>query len=325
MRISPEAIVADKRLEPIPQEIEIKEAFVDRYRELLGTQYGTFLEHSLSYARKSIRVNTLKISVDELQRRLGDWRLEPIPWCPEGFFLTYRNEERYDIGNLVEHQLGYLYVQDSASMIPPVVLRPLPGEFVLDLCAAPGSKTTQMAAMMENEGLLFANDVAGSRMKPLGLNLQRCGVRNTIVTLRANRKFAQIFDKVLVDAPCSATGTVRKSLKALQMWSPGFVRKMAAEQRKLLAEGWRCLKPGGLLVYSTCTLEPDENEANVSQFLDRHDDAALEEIDLPIARSPAVRAFAGRTFRPEVEKCLRIWPQDNDTEGFFVATFRKLA
>ena len=309
---------------PIPQRIAVKPEFEERYRALLGDRYDEFMRHSLAYARKAIRVNTLKIGAAALRKRLErDWSLTPVPWCDEGFFLEYRHGKRFDVGNLPEHQLGYVYVQDPASMIPPIVLDPKPGEFVLDLCAAPGSKTTQLAMMMANNGVLVANDVSGDRLKPLGLNLQRCGVMNTIVTVHANRHLPPVFDRVLVDAPCSATGTVRRSLKALQMWSPGFVRRMAAEQRSILECGWRLLKPGGTLVYSTCTLEPEEDEGQVSAFLDRHPDAEILLVDLPITRSPAVTSFNGAVYRQEVERCLRIGPEDNDTEGFFVAKLRK--
>ena len=302
----------------------MKQGFVDRYKELLGDKYDAFLQHSLSYARKSIRVNTLKITVDKLQERLSEqWELTPVPWCKEGFFMQFKEKDRFDIGNLPEHQLGYMYVKDAASMIPPVVLDPQKDETVLDLCAAPGSKTTQLASMMGNTGVVVANDVSGSRMKPLGLNLQRCGVQNVIIALHANRRLPQTFDKVLVDAPCSATGTIRKSLKALQMWSPGFVERMAQLQRQVMEHGWNVLKPGGVMVYSTCSLEPQENEENISHFLEKHNDAALEDIDLDIVRSPAITEFDGRAYNSDVKKCLRIWPQDNNTEGFFVARLRK--
>lgn len=308
---------------PIPQEVEFKAAFIERYQELLGERLDAFLEYSSAYIRKSIRVNTIKIGVDELRRRLEpEWELTPVPWCPEGFWIRSRGEERFDIGNLPEHQLGYLYIQDAASMIPPVVLEPRPGEVVLDLCAAPGSKTTQMAQMMRGEGLLVANDVDASRLKPLGLNTQRCGVANCAITLRANDKFAPVFDRLLVDAPCSGTGTIRRSLKIARMWSPGLVRKMAAVQRHLLGRAYRLLKPGGTLVYSTCTLEPEEDEGVVSWLLE-HTDARLEEISLPIQRSPAVTVWQGKAYHPEVVRCLRIYPQENDTEGFFVARLRK--
>ena len=220
--------VGSPALTPIPQNVIIKPLFEERYRQLFGDQYDGFIKYSLSYIRKCIRVNTLKISVEELKRRLEPtWNLIPVSWCPEGFFISHKNDERFDLGNLIEHQLGYIYIQDAASMIPPVVLMPEPGERVLDLCAAPGSKTTQLAQYLNNNGLLVANDADLGRLKPLGLNLQRCGVTCAIVTLRANERMRELglFDKVLVDAPCSGTGTVRRSLKTLLMWGPGLPKQ----------------------------------------------------------------------------------------------------
>lgn len=307
---------------PIPQEITFKPAFLERYRELYGGRFDEFITYSGAYLRKAIRVNTLKIGVDALRARLEpDWDLGPVPWCAEGFWITRRGERRFDVGNLPEHQLGYVYIQEAASMIPPVVLAPRPGETVLDLCAAPGSKTTQIAAMMENSGVLIANDIDAKRLKPLGLNLQRCGVRNTAVTLRGNRQFAPVFDRILVDAPCTGTGTIRKSLKVLQMWSPGLVARMVREQRRLIARAYELLRPGGRLVYSTCTLEPEEDEGVVSWLLGRSD-AELLPIDIPIERTPPVTEWRGATY-VGVEHVLRISPQDNDTEGFFVAKIGK--
>lgn len=312
-------------LTSIPQEVEIKPAFAERYKALLGDRYDEFMKYSLSYARKCIRVNTLKSSPEDIKKRLGDkWHLEPVSWCKESFFITFKEGKRFDIGNLEEHQLGYLYIQDAASMLPPVVLNPRPEEFVLDLCAAPGSKTTQMAAMMENTGMLIANDVDVGRVKPLGLNLQRCGVANALIVGKANKKLPEeYFDKVLVDAPCSGTGTIRRSLKTLMMWSPNLVKKLNRVQRKLAQQGFDKVKPGGVLVYSTCTLEPEENEGVVSALLEHNPNASVEEITLDITRSPAIISFDGQEYNPQVAKCLRILPQDNDTEGFFVCKIRK--
>jgi len=267
------------------------------------------------------------VSVEDVQARLEkNWILKRVPWCAEGFTIEYRHGKRFDIGNIPEHQLGYFYVQESASMIPPVVLDPQPGELVLDLCAAPGSKTTQIAQYMQNTGIIIANDVQIDRLKPLGLNLQRCGVINTITTIRSNRKLAGIgpFDRVLVDAPCTGTGTVRRSLKTLLMWSPGLVRKLSNDQRQLIQTGFDLLKPGGVLVYSTCTQEPEENEGVVSWLLSKNENAVIDEISLDIKRSPAILSWGGADYDPRVAKCLRIYPQDNDSEGFFVARLRKI-
>ena len=305
----------------------IKDSFREHYMELLGKDYDKFMESSLSFIRKSIRVNTLKVPIAKLKKRLEDkWELEQVPWCKEGFWITHKTEKRFDIGNLLEHPIGYIYVQDAASMIPPVVLDPKPGELVLDMCAAPGSKTTQMAMYMKNKGIIVANDLQTDRIKALAINLERCGVSNTILTqMNANafRNRGIEFDKVLVDAPCSGTGTIRRSLKILKMWSPNLVKKMAGIQKSLIETGFRVLKPGGIMVYSTCTQEPKENEAIVSHLLDKFSDAKIEKINLKINRSKPILKFRDLKINPAVKDCLRIYPQDNDSEGFFVAKITK--
>ena len=326
--------MSEEKLETIPDSAKfpVKEKFAERYNSLLGNKYGDFIKYSTAYIRKSIRVNTLKISVNELVKRLEkNWALAQVPWCDEGFWIDYKAElsedKRYDIGNTLEHQLGYIYVQDAASMIPPVVLEPRPGELVLDMCSAPGSKASQISAMMKNKGLLIANDIKGDRLKALGINLQRMGVSNALITQMLGHRFRKSnlgFDKVLVDAPCSGTGTIRRSLKILTMWGPGMVKKMASQQKQMIASGFEALKPGGTLVYSTCTMEPEEDEGVVSWLLEHYPDARVEEINLDIKRSPAITEFGGEKYNPEVSKCLRIWPQDNDTEGFFIARIKKL-
>jgi NOL1/NOP2/sun family putative RNA methylase len=311
-------------LKPIPdtETLEFKPKFVERYSRL--TDWDTYRRYSLSFLRKSIRVNTLKISVPDLITRLGDrFNLEPIPWCKEGFWIVHK-EGRLDIGNTPEHALGYYYVQEAASMIPPVVLNPQPGETVLDMAAAPGSKSTQIAQYLWNTGVLVANDITGDRLAALGVNLQRCGVLNTIVTQMQGQRLAGFqFDKVLLDAPCSGTGTIRKSLKTVQLWNPDMVKRLTHIQSKMLDAAWRVLKPGGTMVYSTCSTEPDEDEGVISAFLARAPDAKLGDIHLAIKHGPAVTEFEGVTYNPDVKKCLRLWPQDNDTEGFFVAKLVK--
>ncbi len=302
--------------------VEFKPAFIERYTKL--TDWEVFKRYSLSYLRKAIRVNTLKITMPELKKRLAPaWKLTPVPWCKEGFWIE---GERRDIGNLPEHILGYVYVQDPASMIPPIVLDPRPGETVLDLCAAPGSKTTQIGQYMKNAGLLVANDIDEGRLAALGLNVQRCGLMNCVITKMQGhwyRDATMRFDRILVDAPCSGTGTIRKSIRCVYDWSPNLVRRVAGQQRSLLQTAYGLLNEGGTLVYSTCTLEPEENEGNVDWLLSRFPDAALQKIELDIKRSPAVEVFEGKQYANEVRKCLRIWPQDNDTEGFFVTKIKK--
>ena len=238
---------------------------------------------------------------------------------------------RRDIGNLVEHSLGYIYIQEASSLIPPIVLEPKKNEVVLDMCASPGSKTTQIAQYMKNTGLLIANDYKGMRLAPLGMNIQRMGITNTLLTLMEGRYFTKfkenpIFDKVLVDAPCSGTGNIRRSLKTLLIWNPDMIKRLSGSQKQLLRTGFEILKFGGTLVYSTCTLEPEENEAVVDSLLKEYPNAKLQKIDakkLKINHSSAVLKFEGKEYSSEIEKCLRIFPQDNDSEGFFVAKIKK--
>ncbi|MFH1398575.1 MAG: NOL1/NOP2/sun family putative RNA methylase [Candidatus Woesearchaeota archaeon] len=317
--------MAELRKIPDSENISIKDAFEERYRSLLGERYSKFIEYSLCYLRKSIRVNTLKISVSRVKTRLKDWQLKQVPWCKEGFWIEHIDGRR-DVGNLLEHVLGYIYVQEAASMIPPIVLGPKAGEVVLDMCAAPGSKSTQLAQMMNNQGVLVANDLTTARISPLSINLQRCGVSNCVATLMHGNSFKKLensFDKVLVDAPCSGTGTIRKSLGTLEMWNPNMIGRLAATQKKLLESGFLCLKSGGVMVYSTCTLEPEEDEAVVDYLLNKYGNAKLQSIKMDIKRSDPITRFESKKYSEETNKCLRIWPQDNDTEGFFVAKIKK--
>ena len=310
---------------PNASEIEFKPKFVERYSKLTG--WEAFKTCSLSFLRRSIRVNTLKISIPELKKRLEQaWNLEQVPWCKEGFWIEHKKRERRDIGNLIEHPLGYFYTQEAASMIPPIVLEPQENEIILDIAASPGRKTTQIAQYMENKGILVANDYKIDRMKPLVLNLQRCGALNVVTTMMEGRFFRKAgmeFDRILVDAPCSGTGTIRKSLKTLRIYNPDAIKRLSGTQKQLLETAFELLKPKGTLVYSTCSLEPDENEAVIDYLLNKHENAKLEEIDLKLKRSHPILEFENQKYNAEIKKCLRIWPQDNDTEGFFVAKIKK--
>jgi NOL1/NOP2/sun family putative RNA methylase len=199
-------------------------------------------------------------------------------------------------------------------MIPPVVLEP--EGFVLDMCASPGSKTTQIATY---DCAVFANDRV-RRMAPLQHNVQRCGATNVILTRQDGTcyKSNMLFDRVLVDAPCTGVGAIRKKYEIAKMWSRTAIRQLVATQRRLIIRGFDLLEPDGVMVYSTCTLSPEENEGVVDYLL-RNRDAQIEKISLPIKRSDPVLEWRGEKYNESVSKTLRIYPQDNDTEGFFVA------
>ncbi len=314
---------------PKTEKLEVKEAFKERYKSLLGKDYDKFMKYNFAFLRRSIRINTLKISVEKLKKRLNkEWSLTQIPWCKEGFWIEHKgkgDEHRRDIGNLAEHQLGYFHVQEAASMIPVIVLEPKENEIILDMCSSPGSKSTQIAQYMKNTGILICNENDKMRLKPLIVNLQKFGLTNIVVTLMSGTQFKNYnFDRILVDAPCSGTGTIRKSLKTLLIWNPNMIKRLSNLQKRLIETAFNNLKKNGTLVYSTCSLEPEENEEVVSFLLEKYDNASLEEINLNIKRSKAVLEFNGKKYNKEVKKCLRIWPQDNDTEGFFVAKLRKI-
>ena len=297
---------------------KFKEKFLEHYSKL--TDIDKFCEYCVKRLNKSIRVNTLKITVKELKEKLKEYELKQIPWCKEGFWI---NGPRTDLGNLMEHSLGYFYIQEAASMIPPTVLEPKEGDLVLDLAAAPGSKTTQMAALMKNNGLIIANDIKYDRLKSLSVNLQRCGILNAVITLKSNYSFKEMkFDKILLDAPCSGSGAIRKSLMTLDIWNPNMLINLSGTQKKLILNAFDSLKEDGTLVYSTCSIDPEEDEG-VINFLLKNREAKLEKIDLDIKKSPIILDYEKEHYNNEIKKCLRIWPQDNDTEGFFVAKIKK--
>ena len=300
-------------------ELKLKEELIEKYSKL--TDFKEYQKAINNFSKKAIRVNTLKSSASFIKRFLiKDWNLVKIPWCKDGFWIEGR---RRDIGNLYEHQLGLIYVQEASSMIPAITLDPKKDEIVLDAAASPGSKTTQIAALMENTGMIIANDVAYYRMLALSHNLQRCGVMNAVTTISDARKIDYQFDRILLDAPCSGIGTVfgatQNSFYTIQTYSQQKIKTMAGIQKKLILRCYQNLKPMGAMVYSTCSLEPEEDE-EVVQFLIENTDAKIEKIDMKIKSE--INLDYGN-YSSELKKCIKIWPQFYGTEGFFIAKIRK--
>jgi NOL1/NOP2/sun family putative RNA methylase len=299
---------------------EANPAFYERYSKLEDTD--EFWEFLIRPLRQSIRVNTLKAPLEVIVERLKEeFELESIPWVREGFFINVDN-----LAKVPEHGLGLIFGQEASSMIPPVVLDPKPGELLLDMAAAPGSKTGQIAQYMENEGCIIANDPNRDRANVLIANLNRMGVLIARVTTRDGASFARFentFDRVLLDAPCSSVGMIRKRWKFLTEWREKAVVKYMNLQKRLILAGYKALKPGGVMVYSTCTIDPLENE-EVVDYLLRKTDARLERIELPVKSSEPVLEWEGREYSEELKKALRIHPNDNDTEAFFIAKIVKL-
>ncbi len=314
-------------MDSIPEGL-IKPEFERRYRKLLGDEYEVLLSFMAKRPIQSIRINPMKVDPDWMVGKLESlgWELEQIPWYENG----YRVLEGPDrLGNTKWHQLGLYYVQEAASMIPPVILSPKPREKILDLAASPGSKTTQISEMMRYEGVLVANDVSPSRVDALASNVQRMGSLNVIITMMDGRsapyKLGQnLFDKVLLDAPCSSLGEVRRSWGALVRWSPKSVNRISKLQVSLAKAAYKTLKPGGVMVYSTCTLEPKENEWVVYNLMKAG--ATIEEVQIKGLRwRPGIERWLNWEFGREMRKTMRIYPQDNDTLGFYVALIRKPA
>ncbi|MEK6811595.1 MAG: RsmB/NOP family class I SAM-dependent RNA methyltransferase [Nanoarchaeota archaeon] len=312
---------------------EMKPVFEERMKRLLTDKDDFAKYNSIIHIKplNYIRCNPLKISCDELFKRLSErWNvIQPFPKYPE-IMLVEQELFPGDLGNAIEHLLGYYYIQEVCSMMSVIALEPKPGEKVFDICASPGSKTTQIAACMQNTGTIIANDVKLDRLKILAANLERCGVMNSIsirndgvglCSRLAEKGFK--FDKILLDAPCSGEGTLRSSAKTFLMWNEKVVHKLSREQKKLIANALGCLKVGGVLVYSTCTHSPEENESVVN-FALKNFPVSLEKFELPLKCRPGVTSWDGEEYSSEVVKCCRIYPQDNDSEGFFVAKIKLL-
>lgn len=301
--------------------------FLAQMREAMpkNLSFEAFIDACQRPLRRSIRVNTLKITVDDFLALVAPygWQLTPVPWCAEGFWIERDNEDEFPLGSTAEHLSGLFYIQEASSMLPVAALfadGDAPAR-VMDVAAAPGSKTTQIAARMGNRGMLLANEFSASRVKVLHANISRCGIANTALTHFDGRVFGaalpECFDAILLDAPCSGEGVVRKDPDALKNWSLASNQDIANTQRELIDSAFHALRPGGTLVYSTCTLNRDENESVVNWLLERYPDAVhvLPLGDLFPTADQALTA----------EGYLHVFPQIYDCEGFFVARLQKTA
>lgn len=315
---------------------EAKPLFLERMQKLLRDKkdYDSYLEILKISPVRSIRCNKIKISPEELKKRLEkrSWIIKQ-PWANHPEIMIVENELLPgELGRSLEHLLGYYYVQELASMFPTIALEPKENEIILDLCSAPGSKTTQIASEINNTGTIIANEVSIGRLKILASNLERCGVTNTVITKKdgivlCNKllKDKIYFDKILIDAPCSGEGTLRSSYQTYYMWNIKTIKNLPKIQKKLIESALEILKPNGTLIYSTCTHAPEENEEVVDYILKKFKGIVqLEEISLPIKAREGITKWEDKTFSEEVKKCARIYPHDNNTEGFFIAKFRKI-
>ena len=315
--------------------IQPKPEFMQKMKKLLDQadfeKYEKIIQEPLL---NSIRCNTLKISPEELKIKLEKkgWKIsQPLKNYPE--VMVVENElQPGELGRSIEHLLGYYYIQELASMLPAIALSPKQNELILDLCASPGSKTSQMASQINNSGTIIANDVKIERIKILASNLERCGVADAIITREDGVALCEKlkeqglkFDKILLDAPCSGEGTMRSSPKTCLMWNSNTIKSLSKLQKKLFQKAFEILKEGGEMVYSTCTHAPEENEEVVDFALKEFKDKIkIEKINLPVKCREGVVEWENKKYDKRVKFCARIYPQDNNSEGFFIAKFKRI-
>lgn len=290
---------------------------MERYSNIIP-DYEDFNRIIKTSQPTGIRVNTIKSSIEEVKSILRKEKIdfEQRNWN-ENFLKLKENPSK-----TLAHWLGKYYIQETVSGIPPIVLNPNPEEKVADICAAPGSKTTQISAMMKNRGYILANDIRAGKTRSLLSNLYRMGCVNVKVSERDARNLpeSEKFDKVLVDAPCSAEGNVRNKEKNKIKANLKRIEELADLQGKILEKAFKLCKENGIIVYSTCTFSPEENEFVVSEFLDK---GKLIDPKLKLNHSEGVTEWKGTQLDKNLKKCVRVYPHQLDSGGIFIAKFEK--
>lgn len=313
------------------ENMKLPKLFEDRMRSLLGEEYKEYLQCYQKPYYGGIRVNTLKISPEEFEH-LCPFSIKKIPWIPNGYYYDLDQQP----ARHPYYHGGLYYIQEPSAMTPASLLPIKPGERVLDLCAAPGGKSTELGARLKGEGLLISNDISSSRAKALLKNIELFGINNALVLSETPSKlaeyFPEYFDKILVDAPCSGEGMFRKSPSIMKNWEQYGVDYYNKLQKEIIVFAAKMLKPGGMMLYSTCTFSPEENEGTVSYLLrecpDIHVVEALPDIE---ERKRLGVSYEGFDFgKPqwvdgpeELKSCIRLWPHKIDGEGHFIALLKK--
>lgn len=293
---------------------------------LLGAEADAFLESFEQPPHSGLRVNSLKISPSSFLA-LSPFSLQPLPWCEDGFVVSSSGEMKPS--QHPYYAAGLYYLQDPSAMAAAVLLDPQPGERVLDVCAAPGGKATHLAALMRGQGVLVANELIRDRAGVLVDALERWGATHGVVLSEPAHRLADLwpsaFDRVLVDAPCSGEGLFRKNRDARREWTPAAVEGCAARQDRILAAAADLVRPGGRLVYSTCTFSPEENEAVVARLLRRHEEFHLVAPPQLPGFSPGQPDWIASDLARglALERCVRIWPHRAPGEGHFIAVLER--
>ncbi len=312
---------------------EPRPIFIERIKTLLDNEedVNEFFRSAETTSKKSIRANTLKIRPNELKLLLEKkgWKIHQYRDHPE-IMQILSSLNPGELGNSIEHVMGKYYIQEITSMMPILALNPKEEEMVLDLCASPGSKTTQAVALMKNKGNIFANDVSIGRVSILATNLERIGATNVVITrhdgLILCNKFKKLgikFDKILLDAPCSGEGGLRANPRVYLEWSEKMLRSLAKTQKKLINACLEILKDDGELLYSTCTYAPEENESVIQHALNNFN-LKVEKINLPLKTRPGIKQWKDETYNNDMEMAVRIYHHDNDLEGFFLCKLKKI-
>ena len=296
-------------------------AFTDRMKDMLGDAYEEFLSSYQQEKYQALRINPLKVEKDVFMGN-NPFILTPVSWEKNGFYY-----DKEDLpGKHPYHEAGVYYIQEPSAMAPVPFLEVQPGDRVLDLCAAPGGKSTQIGAALAGKGLLVSNEIHPARAKILSENIERMGIVNAIVTNESPEKLSEIFegyfDKILVDAPCSGEGMFRKNEDAAGEWSPENVQICADRQDHILDQAAKMLCSGGRLVYSTCTFAPAENEGSISRFLARHPEFSVVQMVMPEGFENGRRSWCDGSC-PDIVNTMRIWPHKVCGEGHFLAVLQR--
>lgn len=302
--------------------VNLPEEFEMKMKKLLGSEYEEFLA-SYDHPRNfGLRVNVDKISPKEFEK-IAPFHLTKIPWTENGYYY----EEQDMPARHPFYYAGMYYLQEPSAMTPASRLVSKPGDRVLDLCAAPGGKATELGAHLHGKGVLVANDISASRAKALLKNIEVFGIRNSFVVNEVPAKlaenFPEFFDKILVDAPCSGEGMFRKDPAVAKVWDGNKPFECAKQQKEIITRAAQMLAPGGDMLYSTCTFSPEENEQVIQFLLDSRDDMEIREIQPYEGFTPGCPEAANGT--PDLKKCVRIWPHKMAGEGHFLALLHKKA
>lgn len=299
----------------------LPEAFTDRMKKMLGNEYEDFIKSYDEPKKQALRLNPLKGESGRFLE-LCPFSLSEIPWMKEGYYFEQIDRP----GKHPYHEAGVYYIQEASAMVPVTFLEAQPGEKILDLCAAPGGKSTQIASAMKGQGILVCNEIHPARAKILSENIERMGVTNAIVTSHTPDELAEhfpgYFDRILVDAPCSGEGMFRKNEDACTEWSVENVKMCGQRQDEILDAAAKMLCTGGRLVYSTCTFAPEENEGSISRFLQRHPEFQMMEAPVTEGMSAGNPLWADVPAEG-IEKTVRLWPHKIKGEGHYAAVLQK--